>query len=835
MTTPNYSMKQQQYLNRQPGNNETLLAMRKHRSLDNDQFLLMQQQQNLSPSNNMPLSSAPPKMNLIKNRGQQQISNSLNYYKQNNVGGNDYYFQNQNYFCDGQQKQIQQNQPSLFDTNVSNDNLMWNLTAFQPITSQTFLQEFDPLQLQKELLTICDHYNNLISSIHSFWIPKLQFEKQQKEELEIKKEKLERQLVQLQSQANIFGAKHSINQGENAGKNQNNSSTQIRDFTDHSITLHEFKTLKAKLEQSEICFSECSRELQNVELKAKCLEEEKKEAERRIEILSRNNLDFEEQLKLLNEDLNVLRNKLELKNQLLESREKATKKLEEEKEELKFELKEEKKNLNESEHRSSQLLHKIDQMERLQREKDAQLEHLKQRILQQPGTRAEKLLEDKIENMLEERSKLEQIIEQIQKQNDIERQQQLERFLSEREQLQLDIAYLKFGSEYSARSLSYLPKFYGLIVSLELGQSRKELADRHMLIGSQSEKISQFNCAFKNFNLKKENEELNEEEKINFQNLSELELTHQEIERLLKRIVQLEKDKSELIEAFKKSDKFVGIDESNDLHKMALLSENRDELSINIDERILGFKQRILDLEEALKESVECTTEKEKVLNEQKKLIEKLNEQIGKIFESGGGGGNTLIHQQQQNDQLEKTQKLLEEEKQLRQRQISSLRKEFGMALIAEKESAINLILNSCPSIDLIPGLREKLEILQKQKEAIKHSLLIIDEQQKQQNFGVDGKMINLNQKKVLTPPSQTVPPQKFNNTNIQPGRPITSLSATTPYTQPIRILTNNNELYFNKQNGFGGSGGNYGMSAPASFNFEEFENQLVDEEGIWA
>ena len=72
------------------------------------------------------------------------------------------------------------------------------------------------------------------------------------------------------------------------------------------------------------------------------------------------------------------------------------------------------------------------------------------------------------------------------------------------------------------------------------------------------------------------------------------------------------------------------------------------------------------------------------------------------------------------------------------------------MALIAEKETAINLILNSCPSIDLIAGLREKLEILQKQKEAIKHSLLIIDEQQQnKQNFVVDGKIGNLHQKKV--------------------------------------------------------------------------------------
>jgi len=72
------------------------------------------------------------------------------------------------------------------------------------------------------------------------------------------------------------------------------------------------------------------------------------------------------------------------------------------------------------------------------------------------------------------------------------------------------------------------------------------------------------------------------------------------------------------------------------------------------------------------------------------------------------------------------------------------------MALIAEKETAINLILNISPSIDLIPGLREKLEILQKQKEAIKHSLLIIDEQQQnKQNFVVDGKIGNLHQKKV--------------------------------------------------------------------------------------
>jgi predicted translin family RNA/ssDNA-binding protein len=49
------------------------------------------------------------------------------------------------------------------------------------------------------------------------------------------------------------------------------------------------------------------------------------------------------------------------------------------------------------------------------------------------------------------------------------------------------------------------------------------------------------------------------------------------------------------------------------------------------------------------------------------------------------------------------------------------------MALIAEKETAISLILNIIypAAIDQFPGLRGKLDVLQKQKEAIKHSLLI--------------------------------------------------------------------------------------------------------------
>lgn len=60
------------------------------------------------------------------------------------------------------------------------------------------------------------------------------------------------------------------------------------------------------------------------------------------------------------------------------------------------------------------------------------------------------------------------------------------------------------------------------------------------------------------------------------------------------------------------------------------------------------------------------------------------------------------------------------------------------MALVAEKEAAISLIQRSCPLIESIPGLREKLDSLQRQKEALKHTLLMstTTTNDEQNNFG---------------------------------------------------------------------------------------------------
>lgn len=101
-----------------------------------------------------------------------------------------------------------------------------------------------------------------------------------------------------------------------------------RDFTDQTLTLHEFQTMKAKMERSELVLAEKSRELQHTEVRLKCAEEQNSEINKRIEILQRGSLAIEAQNKLLSEDLNVLRKKLETKNQLLESRQSTTKSVE---------------------------------------------------------------------------------------------------------------------------------------------------------------------------------------------------------------------------------------------------------------------------------------------------------------------------------------------------------------------------------------------------------------------------------------------------------------------------------------------------------------------------
>ena len=120
--------------------------------------------------------------------------------------------------------------------------------------------------------------------------------------------------------------------------------TYFHCITEKTLSMHELQTIKTKMERSELTLSEKGRDLQNcevavdkrwellfispVQVRLKCAEEQRAELEKRNDILSRTNAANESQLKLLQDDLNVLRKKLETKNQLVESREKALKGLE---------------------------------------------------------------------------------------------------------------------------------------------------------------------------------------------------------------------------------------------------------------------------------------------------------------------------------------------------------------------------------------------------------------------------------------------------------------------------------------------------------------------------
>lgn len=87
--------------------------------------------------------------------------------------------------------------------------------------------------------------------------------------------------------------------------------------------------MKTKLEKSELLVQEKTHELQNYEMRLKCAEEQIGELEKRNEIFVHSNTANEVQLRLVQEDLHVLRKKLEKKNVTLESREKVIKELEE--------------------------------------------------------------------------------------------------------------------------------------------------------------------------------------------------------------------------------------------------------------------------------------------------------------------------------------------------------------------------------------------------------------------------------------------------------------------------------------------------------------------------
>ena len=78
-----------------------------------------------------------------------------------------------------------------------------------------------------------------------------------------------------------------------------------------------------------------------------------------------------------------------------------------------------------NEHRIGQMSHRLDQLESVLREKDAQIDRLKKRLLQLPEARAENELQQRLDNALVDKAKLEELADSLRQNSEIEKQNQV--------------------------------------------------------------------------------------------------------------------------------------------------------------------------------------------------------------------------------------------------------------------------------------------------------------------------------------------------------------------------------------------------------------------------
>lgn len=71
------------------------------------------------------------------------------------------------------------------------------------------------------------------------------------------------------------------------------------------------------------------------------------------------------------------------------------------------------------------MTYRIDQLESLIREKEAQSDCLKQRLMQQSSTRVEAELQQRLENLEQDKNNLEKLVDSLRQNNEIEKQNQV--------------------------------------------------------------------------------------------------------------------------------------------------------------------------------------------------------------------------------------------------------------------------------------------------------------------------------------------------------------------------------------------------------------------------
>ncbi|CAD5225483.1 unnamed protein product [Bursaphelenchus xylophilus] len=680
-----------QHAQRQPADkrqqrNEMMMSMRKHRSLDGSQFLRELDHQAPPPP--------PPSYG---------------------VPINDPYAYDQY-----PQRPDMQHQPFLSNIGATEYPAPYLETAYnpKPQASGHSYANADVEVLKRENAALNEKLNYMMNSIKSFWSPELKRERQgRKEDVQrlqhfqdkvmhqarplqseiqhIRQEldRREKDITELMGDTDILDMEDELRQLRKQlvkeRQQHYNAAVTIsppKDYTDKSLTSAEYHTMLMKLEKSEMALTEKQRELQSAELRLKGAEEQNKELEKRLDIVGRSNISNDAQVKLLQDDVNMLRQKLETRNQLIESKEKAIRLLEKDVDALRQQLQEANKNLHDQKTRTDNQQIRVDQLETLLRERETEIERLKQRLHQQPSTRIESELRQQVHNLELDKRKLQEQIDNMRVEAEKEKQQQLQVFQDETKQLRSTIEYLQ-----------------------------KDLADRQILLASQNEKISQLDA-----NGKVIGDKLNADGSSGFaikNHLShseglqgDLDEARKEVDHLLRTVQNLEKEKQTLLNklaANKSSDNSTAISKTTPDYSGSSSSSRKGDSALKI---------RIDELEEALRESVGITSEKDKQLSEQKALLQQLTSQINELYKDPS--------RRLKGVKTDADVKAWEEERQRYQRQLVNLRKEVTMAAIREKEACIQLLQGPPENI------KEKIEILARQKEQLRHRLLTQNNEQ---------------------------------------------------------------------------------------------------------
>lgn len=447
-----------------------------------------------------------------------------------------------------------------------------------------------------------------------------------------------------------------------------------RDFTDKSVTTHELHTLRMKMERSEMELAQTCSKLAATQNRLQALGEENDDLRRHLGVLRDASNAKEQHSTLLQSDIEALRTKLEAKNLQIEQKEKVCERLDAELTLTKGQLADLRETNKSSEQRMNQLVARLDALEAMLRDKEAELERTKQKLLAQPDIQMERQLELRIEEAYREKASLQSLIDDLRRNAEKEKAQQLETFQEQHRQLSATIESLQ-----------------------------KELTDRQILLESQNQKIGDLDrelCSAEKMRRDQMPLQTNDEQ------LAE---ARREVESLLRMVQSLEKEKASLISQCKQ---LQGVDDAHRDGHHDTGSHRTDSL------KGMGngnLKNRVEELEEALRESVSITAERELHVAQQKQLNQQLVLQLSEsrreicelrkcLKELSTVGREDMVRS-------------FEEERRRHIDQLLQLKHEALVAAIAEKDAHIDLLEQSRERP------RDEIETLRRHKEKLMEKL----------------------------------------------------------------------------------------------------------------